>query len=366
MSRASLVIPFACALTLWAIPGGSASAQPVACGQVITEDTTLESDLTCNHAYGGLVIGAPGITLDLGGHKLTSTVGVAIENRGYDDVTIRNGSVSIDNEGINFYGVSGARLQDLSITGLRRGIQVVDSDHVRVERNHIGDQRIVFAGTDYSVVRDNTMIGGLEAGVVITGTHNRIVDNLIRIDYEGVVLWLRGSDHTLVSRNVLDSGRGPNLSLSNADDNRIVDNTMTSHDPQWRGWGVWVTDSNRNAILRNEVTGTEAGVRVISGADNTIARNHATNGTRGYELHVEPDGFLVEAAATGTLLYRNLALGWEDDGIDVDAPGTLLRRNTAIGNADLGIEAVPGIIDLGRNRAGGNGNPFQCLNVVCR
>ena len=88
-------------------------------------------------------------------------------------------------------------------------------------------------------------------------------------------------------------------------------------------------------------------------------------GRRG-ELRVEPDGFLVEAAATGTLLARNLAAGWQDDGIDVNAAGTLLRRNTAVGNADLGFEAVPGIIDLGRNRARGNGNAFQCLNVGCR
>jgi parallel beta-helix repeat protein len=356
----------AVALTLCPMAAASASAQPVACGQVITEDTTLESDLTCPRTS-GLVIGAPGVTLDLGGHTLTVDGGRSIQDRGYDDVTIRNGSVHFDNDaGIELSGVSGGRIQDISISGFRRAVFIIDSDHIRFERVHIGDQRITISNTDYSVFRDNTMNGGLEAGVVIAGTHNRIVDNTIRISHEGVTLWLRGSDHTLVSRNLIDSGRGPNLSLSDADDNRIVNNTMISTNPTFPGWGVWLTNSNRNAIVRNDVTGTEAGVRVISGADNTIARNRATNGVSEDELHVEPDGFLVEAAATGTLLYRNLAVGWEDDGIDVDAPGTLLRRNTAIGNADLGIEAIPRIIDLGRNRASGNGNPFQCLNVLCR
>jgi hypothetical protein len=39
--------------------------------------------------------------------------------------------------------------------------------------------------------------------------------------------------------------------------------------------------------------------------------------------------------------------------------------NTANRNHDLGIEAVPGVIDGGGNKASGNGNPAQCLNVVC-
>jgi len=45
---------------------------------------------------------------------------------------------------------------------------------------------------------------------------------------------------------------------------------------------------------------------------------------------------------------------------------TRLRGNAATDNGDLGIEAVPGTIDLGGNTASGNGNPLQCLNVVCR
>jgi hypothetical protein len=43
-----------------------------------------------------------------------------------------------------------------------------------------------------------------------------------------------------------------------------------------------------------------------------------------------------------------------------------LTSNTANDNVDFGIEAVPGVIDGGGNRAFGNGNPLQCLNVVCK
>jgi hypothetical protein len=31
----------------------------------------------------------------------------------------------------------------------------------------------------------------------------------------------------------------------------------------------------------------------------------------------------------------------------------------------MGIAAVPGTHDGGGNRAAGNGNPAQCLNIVC-
>jgi hypothetical protein len=42
-----------------------------------------------------------------------------------------------------------------------------------------------------------------------------------------------------------------------------------------------------------------------------------------------------------------------------------VTANVANDNADLGIEAVPGVKDGGGNQASGNGNPAQCVGVVC-
>jgi hypothetical protein len=36
-----------------------------------------------------------------------------------------------------------------------------------------------------------------------------------------------------------------------------------------------------------------------------------------------------------------------------------------VDNGDLGIEAVLGVIDGGGNRAHANGNPLQCVGVIC-
>jgi hypothetical protein len=54
-----------------------------------------------------------------------------------------------------------------------------------------------------------------------------------------------------------------------------------------------------------------------------------------------------------------------DDGIDVRRVSTLVRTNTADRNADLGISAVAGVSDGGGNHAAGNGNPLQCIGVIC-
>ncbi len=83
------------------------------------------------------------------------------------------------------------------------------------------------------------------------------------------------------------------------------------------------------------------------------------------------DGILIkpfgseESPRVGYVVSRNLARKNGDDGIDIENPQTTVVANTAYKNVDLGIEAVPGVDDDGANRAFGNGNPLQCLNVVC-
>jgi hypothetical protein len=56
-------------------------------------------------------------------------------------------------------------------------------------------------------------------------------------------------------------------------------------------------------------------------------------------------------------------------GIQLLGPSTGLEtsvsHNVALRNGGWGIAAVPGTHDGGGNRAAGNGNPAQCLNIVC-
>src|SRR5438045_2746256 len=81
-----------------------AQASQVHCADVITQDTTLDTDLI-GCPGDGLVVAAPGITINLKGHTISGTgTGWGIDNHippppddflgpGYAGVTIENGTI---------------------------------------------------------------------------------------------------------------------------------------------------------------------------------------------------------------------------------------------------------------------------------
>jgi hypothetical protein len=77
------------------------------------------------------------------------------------------------------------------------------------------------------------------------------------------------------------------------------------------------------------------------------------------------DGILVEPNAVDSLLLDNRARRSHDDGIDVRRPATTLIGNRANRNRHLGFDAVANVRDGGGNRARDNGNPLQCVGLLC-
>jgi hypothetical protein len=88
---------------LTVLGAGQALANHVRCGDTITTDTTLDSDLV-NCPNNGIVIGADNITLDLNGHTIDGDAAVVdpcagfcdngVDNTaGHSGVTIQGGSI---------------------------------------------------------------------------------------------------------------------------------------------------------------------------------------------------------------------------------------------------------------------------------
>jgi parallel beta-helix repeat protein len=351
------------ALALGAAP---AAAQPV-CGQTITQDTTLTSDLDCGGEVARdapLVIGADGITLDLGGHTLSAVTGYRIVNEGHDNVTIRNGTISSEGGAIRLSGVSGNVIRDIHAVGLLLGISAVNSDNNRFVHNRVDSVHFGVAGS-HNVIAHN-LVTQYESILSVGGDYNRIVDNVVWGGSEGTSLGL-GGDHNQVRRNVFLNQALWVVALTHANDTDFVANTIGASGSFARAVGVSIEDSSRNRFVGNSVFAVVDGFDLKSGADNVL-RNNDVSGVpvdkKPYIPYV-PDGFAIAPGVTGTVLRDNTVRGFDDDGIDVDAPGTRLKGNTADDNGDLGIEAVPGIVDLGGNSASGNGNPLQCTNVFC-
>jgi large repetitive protein len=351
---------------IWGAAASPASAQPLTCGQAITQDTTLDADLNC---YGtgvraALFIGADGITLDLGGHTISASRSIIDE--GFDNVTIRNGKLAND-DGPLIKQASGTRLRNLRFEGISTGLDLADAHHTDVRASEFpGAALDIRDGSSFNTVARNRF-SFAEGVVSVTrgANHNRILDNTFAGPSDFDKIFLSDADDNEVARNRMSALHNGITLVAGSDGNTITDNVVRPEIAVSNiSIGVFLSDSSRNVLLRNTTPGTRVGFKVDSGSGNWLVDNRSLDTTLPATA-TDADGFRIEAGASGTILAFNHARGAADDGIDVEAPGTFLSGNTANRNADLGIEAVPEVIDLGGNRARGNGNPLQCLNVVC-
>jgi hypothetical protein len=116
-TRATAALATAAVIALLAAGSGSGSSStPITtCGQTVTTNAVLTQNLFCTGS--GVIVGAAGITVDLHGFRIRgdrSAGHYGVDATfGYDDVTIKNGTL------INFnYGVFAFNADHVSISGL--------------------------------------------------------------------------------------------------------------------------------------------------------------------------------------------------------------------------------------------------------
>jgi parallel beta-helix repeat protein len=298
--------------------------EPISCGEVVSHSIRAANDLSCPEGATGLVVGAGAITIDLAGHSISTPcssggcAGVGIDNgAGHDGVTIRNGSISAFARSVLLSDASGNRVARLG------GVAASDG--------------IVIEGGSGNVVRSNDL-SARGSAIVATGSGGlRIVKNSVRGSIGSAVRV--EADGARIARNTLD-GSPVGISVS----------------------------GSRNHIVRNGVTRSGFyNIGVLGGSSNVVAGNLAVAASAGANPGIpeQGDGIFIASAATGTAVSGNTAASNTDDGIFAQSPTTTVTDNLAINNFDLGIDAVAGVIDGGGNRAHGNGNPAQCVNVLC-
>jgi parallel beta-helix repeat protein len=368
---------FAVAVTALLVLGsGRALANHVGCGDTITSDATLDSDLT-NCPNNGVVIGADDVSLNLNGHSIDGdgapAVGCDFEsefcdfgvlNVGHDGVTIKNGSVR--QFAIGVFLVDGAR-------------------HSRVLR--ISATRHVFFGL---------AISAAARSLVRRGSFSRN----IAPDGDGIGVF--GSDHIRIVRNSIRRNPGPGIHLAESAGNLIKNNAFARNSPSLlmeradrtrvegnrviRGGGIIVAPGDRNVLARNRVVGGFDSIAIDKGEGNRIIRNAVAHSHgAGIRLAIRQpslggknnlirqnrvrasreDGFLVNQKDHHSILLGNVAIGSADDGFDIVSHTATLTRNRAVRNGDRGIEAGAGVNDGGGNVARNNGDPLQCITILC-
>jgi parallel beta-helix repeat protein len=322
LARFRILAPLAVVLGLLSV-SPVARASHIQCGDVITQDTNLDSDVVCPRDFEGsaLVIGADGITLDLRGFSVLGTTPdedvVIVTDRPRRNVTLRGGTVA----GVSWEAVpiraelSDSVIRDLHTEGLG-GIYVLGDRNV-IRRNHV---RASFSG------------------IGVRGDHNRVSENQVWAA-EGYGIGASGRGFTLDRNAVTLSqtyGFHDAISVWEFVDIEIQRNVVTSFDSD----GIEIGRGSGALIDRNIAVQNANGIRVDDQASDVIvSRNEANDNASGY-------------AESGI-------------GIRVDSASTLITRNTANDNLDYGLWAVPGVVDGGGNYASGNGKA-DCINVACR
>jgi nitrous oxidase accessory protein NosD len=410
---------------LFSFGAAPALATQVSCGQVITQDTTLDNDLT-DCPGDGIVIGADKITLDLNGHTIdglsctedhpeTCVHQDGIDNSGgYDRIRIRNGTITTFENGVLIEDAKRNELRSLHIVPFR-GYGVLDTAGIhfsRSERNRVfdtnvsgADPAILLSESDRNTIKDSALDGGVveHAGdgvdLLDGSDDNRVINSAMGGDGWGFVIErsrdnllkgnragghfgneLRSAERNVIVENTLPGGSTTvPLTLRDSNDNLIRNNTVSPPPYSGSSLGIGVDSGDRNIVESNQVGPIDGASIHVQGSDNLVRRNAvptagfygitvsgAGNVVQSNSVTGSYIGFAVAAGSTATVIEDNLATNAYDDGIHVDAPGTLIRKNVANDNGDFGIEAVEGVIDGGGNTASGNGNPLQCLNVFCR
>jgi parallel beta-helix repeat protein len=193
---------------------GTAAGDTLACGSVITTDTTLSADIgPCDGI--GLVVDADGITIDLGGHSVTGNAvarstgpsggpfdkdqpGILV--RRHTGVTVQNGSVSGFDSGVVIAGGDGNTVRRMTTVGnvnyrMLTGVDAYleDIDPETGPFCNLGDGIVTLDSNDNLITRNVSRANGPFSGIALVGSsdnnivrNNRVEDNNILNTTPGV------------------------------------------------------------------------------------------------------------------------------------------------------------------------------------
>jgi parallel beta-helix repeat protein len=389
-----------------------AGTPALGCGSTLTKSTRLGADiLRCPGT--ALIIGADGITVDLGGHTISGTNAAGSEgiaNDGHAGVRIV-GSGKITDFRLNGVGmrqapksvVRGLTIRRIGAGGVEgepvsAGIAIADSPGSQVVGNDVANDVDAFQsdGADVlnsrgSVVRGNSLSHNSWNGLILLGSpESRITGNQLDANGNNGTEVNGDSDAVTVAGNSADDNTAIGIVVGAARNVQVIGNTVRHNDT-----GLFFFDLHASLIGKNSATGNRAGLElsggqsgsdgnrltgntanrndtegigVFDGADSNVVSGNTANGNQG---EIGDGGGIVVVASTGNQLAGNVANANLASGIVIaegepgDTTGNSLKGNTANRNRGHGIDAIAGSVDGGGNRASGNATPPQCQNVNC-
>ena len=386
----ALLLGFLTAVAVFGFSTDHAAARALGCGDTVKADVKLKADLV-NCSNNGLVVGADGIDIDLNGHTIA---GDSKEHHPCPD--------GICDFGVAIAGHAGADRGRRARDRFGLGVGVLDSRDVavrRVQANRNTFSGIVFFQVAGGAVRASTANrDGLDtdqAGMSMLQSHDvRVVRNTFARNGD-IGLYTETNARIRIAGNRIKNNPEAGMFAVGGSKRVAIRDNRISH----VGDGI-IVDASHSRIARNRISGIEApagcpkdacaaGIAIEGARDNRVVRNRVSQADGpGIRLGVAPrfvrsnfrtrdglvranllvgngDGILVERNAVDSVLAENRARRNRGDGIEVRRPATTLTDNRANRNGHLGIDAVTNVRDGGGNRARDNGNPLQCVGLLC-
>ena len=297
------------ALVQVGVPGfvGTASATHVGCGTVITQSTTLDSDVgPCPD--NGIIVGADNIVLDLNGHRVFGTpnpgdgAGILLENR--TGVTVTDGTVSDFDAGV---AIIGGGTNTVSKLTARDNIGSLASD--------FGDG-IFIDSSNNNVIEKNTVV------------HNG--------PYDGIGLFGTSSGN-LIEKNVVTDN---NICTTFTNPRTGMPMTICQDDGIRLEHGTTNNTVTKNEVLRNGLDGIAV---FATATDNVITKNVVEGNGFHVARHRKGDGIRLFSGADRTLIEKNRVFNNAANGIIVQSRSNRILKNETGGNAAAG---APNTYDL--------------------
>jgi len=324
-------------------------ASHLSCGDVLTSNTKLDSDLTCPSGS-GLIIGASGITVKFNGHTITGDPSVGgshgINNTGFNNVTIKGGSIVGFEQGIRGIGVSGFTIKNMIFSGQTssHAIDILDSDSVVVKNSSftlptsfIGPEAIRLESVAKVTVKNVDIEGGFVGVNFACGlcndtelpTNGVVKNNVIRETFTGVLI-ANSTDATIKNNTIFDSvsvvcpapfcgsspltipARGIHISFQDNTGTLIKSNKVFDND----GIGIRASGEGRtdDLVLKKNFVhdNTGSGIELKNVDESKIMKNLIEdNGS---------DGLAILSTSTDNLIKKNTASG--NIGFDMLHDGT--------------------------------------------
>lgn len=318
----------------------------LACGQEITEDTTLDSDLVC---AGGpaLVVAADNVTLDLGGYTVSASAdtvgsGPGIVLQGVTGVTVRKGTVQNFGAAVVIAGGGNNVVQNLTC-----------QDNVGSVGGDFGDGIVVDNSSENRIEGNTVRRNGPYSGISLLGEsrHNQVLDNIV-------------SDNNMLHLGDPSAGRqamGIRMEGPKADHNTVSGNTVTG------------SGADGIVVLPTCIPGSEPECAGSPPNQHNLITNNISNdnGTSGRGDGIRLFTVANPVAPAHTTIRENVADENQTNGIAIDAAGNNNpgpTENRVIGNSAHGNGAYDGFDGNVNPRCDANvweGNDFGSVNQRC-